>query len=139
MRTDKRQFSYTANRGKMRRTTVSFKDPSSENVVNSFGVVQKGGIFKAADNEILYTTTDGNKLDLGTVTADMFGAELVSHEYVNSVGVMTFKSDVTKIAENVFQNKTTLKTISISNKVNSIGKNHLKIAPDSLPCKFQKR
>ena len=123
----------------MRRTTVSFKDPSSENVVNSFGVVQKGGIFKAADNEILYTTTDGNKLDLGTVTADMFGAELVSHEYVNSVGVMTFKSDVTKIAENVFQNKTTLKTISISNKVNSIGKNHLKIAPDSLPCKFQKR
>lgn len=70
-------------------------------------------------NVIYYTSTDGNIVT--PYATNVFGASIVSNEYVNGRGVITFDGDVTSIGENAFYNKWKINSIRLPNTVISIG------------------
>lgn len=63
-----------------------------------------------ANNEIWYTTTNGQAYEYFTIDASDFGANLVSNEYVDGKGILTFDGDVTGI---YFQNLKTIETLTL--------------------------
>ena len=73
------------------------------------------------NNEIWYTTTDGNKLFPQTTEPTIFGAILVSNTYSVGKGVLTFDDDITLIGDSAFSDCTTLATITIPDSVTTIG------------------
>lgn len=72
-------------------------------------------------NQILYTSTDENIVTPNDATA-FGGVEIVSNEYADGVGVITFSGDVTTIGDQAFRNCKTLKSIILGKGVISIGK-----------------
>lgn len=68
------------------------------------------------NNVIFYTSTDDSKVQ---VNEDRIDAALVSNEYDNGVGVLTFDSPVTTIGRNAFS-ASTLKTVSLPSSVVSV-------------------
>lgn len=77
---------------------------------------------KPANNEIWYTTTDGNKLDLKD---DRIGATITSHEQRDGVWVVTFGSDLTALGKEfatfgAFEGCTTLTSITIPDSVTTL-------------------
>ena len=77
------------------------------------------------NNIIYYTSTDGNIVT--PTRTNVFGANIISNEYENGQGVISFDGDVTSIGEHAFYSYTTegatgnLETISLPNSINSIG------------------
>ncbi len=73
------------------------------------------------NNEIWYTSTDGDVVPLNETYINEFGATLVSNTYENGKGVISFDGPITKIATSAFRDCTTLETVTyISNTVTSI-------------------
>jgi hypothetical protein len=72
-------------------------------------------------NQILYTSTDENIVTPNDVTA-FGGIEILSNEYIDGIGVITFSEDVTTVGDKAFRNCKTLKSITLGNAVTSIGK-----------------
>ena len=70
-----------------------------------------------ADNEIWYTSSNG---DVVTPSGD-FGVSIVSNEYNNGKGVITFDGPVTSIGDEAFQYCHSLTSVTIPNSVMSIG------------------
>ncbi len=68
-------------------------------------------------NVIYYTSADGEVI---TPASDVFGANIVSNEYVNERGIITFDGDVTKIGGRAFNDCTGLTSITIPEGVTSI-------------------
>jgi hypothetical protein len=68
------------------------------------------------NNEIWYTTSDGNAIVLSNTPSN-----LVSNTYADGKGVMLFDGDVTSILANQFKSATNLSSIIIPNSVTSIG------------------
>ena len=84
--------------------------------------VDHGGnaeIAKPANNEIWYTSTDGNVVT--PTQADDFGANIVSNTYENGKGIITFDATVTSIGFMAFRDCSSLTSITIPNSVTSIG------------------
>jgi hypothetical protein len=52
------------------------------------------------DNEIWYTSTDGNIIT--PYKKDVFGANIVSNTYENGKGIITFDGEVTSIGDSAF-------------------------------------
>ena len=73
------------------------------------------------NNVIYYTSTDGQVVTPNM--SDVFGANIVSNEYVGGKGVITFDGDVTSIGDNAFSFCYQLTSIAIPNSVTSIGNN----------------
>ena len=71
-----------------------------------------------ADNEIWYTSSDGNVVTPNVV--DVFGANIVSNTYENGKGVIEFDNSVTSIGENAFYGCSSLSSITIPNSVTSL-------------------
>ena len=69
-------------------------------------------------NKITYTSTDGNIINLGS--NNRFGANIISNEYKDGLGVITFDKDITKIPSSAFSNCSTLSSIDIPESVTSI-------------------
>ena len=71
------------------------------------------------NNVIYYTSTDGQIVTLQNYG---FGAQIVSHDYLNGRGVITFDGEVTKIPERAFHQCSTLASITIPETVTSLGR-----------------
>ena len=72
------------------------------------------------NNEIWYTTTDGQELD-GDFSEGDFSEYLVSNSYSNGRGVLKFQNSVTKIGGSAFSDCTSLTSITIPDNVTEIG------------------
>ena len=70
------------------------------------------------DDEIWYTTTDGNKCDPDK--SDVFGATIISNKYENGHGTIKFNGNVTSIGADAFQYCSSLTSITIPGSVTSI-------------------
>ena len=74
-----------------------------------------------ADNEIWYTTTDGQALTFHPIiTNERFGANIVSNTYENGKGIITFDEPITSFYD-PFSSELSLASIVIPNSVTSIG------------------
>ena len=78
---------------------------------------------KPANNEIWYTTTNGNKLDL---KADSFGVSITSHEKRDDMWVVTFGSDLATLGKEpfmsgAFESKSALKSVVLPDGMTKIG------------------
>lgn len=85
--------------------------------MSAFEVIIEGGI--QPNSVVYYTSTDGN-----TVTpykSDGFGANLLSNEYRNGQGILTFDGDVASIGDDAFHHCDKLATISMPNSITEIG------------------
>ena len=71
------------------------------------------------NNEIWYTTTDGEVLSLNQKAK--FNVNIVSNRYTNGKGVIKFSGDVIEIGADSFANCTTLSSLSIPATVEVIG------------------
>jgi hypothetical protein len=71
------------------------------------------------NNVILYTSADGSIV--APYKTDVFGADIVSNEYINGLGVIVFDKDVTSIGDWAFGYCSNLTSIDIPNSVTSIG------------------
>ena len=74
-----------------------------------------------ADNEIWYTSSDGNVVTPSA--ADGFGGEIVSNTYEDGKGVIKFKYTVPRVIDYAFYNCDSLTSIILPNRVKSIGMN----------------
>ena len=72
-----------------------------------------------ADNEIWYTTVDGNIINNPYTGA--FEANIIDNTYENGKGVITFDGEVTSIGEGAFCECYNLTSITIPNSVTNIG------------------
>ena len=70
-------------------------------------------------NVIYYTSTDGTVVK--PYQNNVFGAKILSNEYVDGLGIITFDGDVTSIGELAFQNCRRFTSITIPGSVTSIG------------------
>ncbi|MBQ5738062.1 MAG: leucine-rich repeat protein [Alistipes sp.] len=78
-----------------------------------------GAVVKPANNEIWYTTTDGNVIELYEYDY-CFGANIVSNTYVDGKGVIKFDSDATQLIE-AFESDETLLTVTLPDSVKKLG------------------
>lgn len=72
-------------------------------------------------NEIWYTSTDGQVVNLNQYSTDPFGATIISNTYQDGKGVIKLDGPATSIGTNAFWNCSTLNGITIPNSVTSIG------------------
>lgn len=70
-------------------------------------------------NVIIYYETEGKIVN--PYRKDVFGADIISNEYVDGRGVITFNGDVTSIGDHAFYNCTGLSSIEIPCFVTEIG------------------
>ena len=68
-------------------------------------------------NQIWYTSTDGEIVS----PKDVFGANIISNEYTNGIGIISFDNDIDRIGNLAFDRRTSLLTVTIPNGVTSIG------------------
>lgn len=71
-----------------------------------------------ANNEIWYTSTDGNVVNPRSNTD--FGANIISNTYYGGRGIITFDGDVTEIGEEAFYSSSKLVSIHIPEGVTAI-------------------
>ena len=71
------------------------------------------------NNVIYYTSSTGTVIP--PRRADVFGANIISNEYVDGRGIITFDGDVTSIGYEAFHGKRSLTSIELPNTVTSIG------------------
>ena len=71
------------------------------------------------DNEIWYTSSDGNIVT--PYDTNVFGANIVSNTYENGKGIIKFDNSVTSIGICAFLDCSYLTSIAIPNSVTSIG------------------
>ena len=72
-----------------------------------------------SNNEIWYTSTDGNVVNPSN--EDAFSANIESNIYENGRGIITFDKDITEIGDAAFQNCSKLLSVTIPNGVTHIG------------------
>ena len=72
---------------------------------------------KVPNNEIWYTTTDGNIVEPYALPTDN---NLLSNTYENGIGKMTFENDITVLADAIFSQQTTLVSVKLPNTLTKI-------------------
>lgn len=80
--------------------------------------VEPGTALTPPDNEIWYTSTDGNIVT--PYSAEAFDANIVSNTYENGKGVIKFDGSLTSLNQQAFYSKTTLASILLPHSVRNI-------------------
>ena len=95
------------------------KTPSREYEANKWYYLTCPLQEKQPNNVIYYTSQE----DIIVIpnAPDVFGANIVSNEYVKGKGIITFDGEVTSIGASAFYNNTALTSIKIPDSVSSIG------------------
>lgn len=75
-------------------------------------------LFPAPNNQIWYTSTDGNTI---SPLASAFSASIISNEYTDGKGVITFDDDITVVGTDAFRNQSTLRSIILPESLLTIG------------------
>ena len=109
--------------GNVYEKTTTKKFAIERNMIQPMAALK--AVFKPANNEIWYTTTDGKKLDLD---ADRFGATITlhtSHEERDGVWVVTFGSNLSVLGvegawNGAFEKKSTLKSVVLPDGMTKI-------------------
>ena len=76
---------------------------------------------KPASNQIFYTSIDDILVTPYNSESDGFGANIISNEYKDGKGVITFDSDITQIGASAFKDETSLLSVEYPETVTSIG------------------
>ena len=95
------------------------EDNNGNSTEQSGGNNDNGGNVKPANDEIWYTSSDGNIVT--PFKTDVFGANIVSNTYENGKGIITFDAPVTSIGEQAFYYCLSLTSVTIPDSVTSIG------------------
>ena len=92
---------------------------------------------KPAANQIFYKSYDGSVIQ--PYATDVFnkGAAIVSNEYKDGIGIITFDKDLTVVGDYAFYNRTKLTAIIFPDNVESLGKysvaNNIRLSEIHLP------
>ena len=95
----------------------------STKVMNDNWIISKSiemPITQKPKNVIYYTTSDGNVADIDE-SVDYSGANIVSNDYENGVGIITFDNDVTSIGDSAFTDCDNFTSVTIPDSVTNIG------------------
>ena len=74
---------------------------------------------ESGDNIIYYTSYDGNIVT--PYSTNVFGANIVSNNYVGGQGILKFDGPVTTIGDNAFNNCNNITSVTIPGSVTEIG------------------
>ena len=121
-RMEKLKFIIAPNSGTEERSAMVELVDNDYNTLEIISITQTVKTQASANKEILYTTTDGNKLLPYDSDASVFGAIIVSNTYSNGRGVLVFDDEVTSIGDYAFTNCRTLASITIPESVTYIGR-----------------
>ena len=105
-------FNYTANSITIKRSIFSKKAE-----IDTFATFEGNS---QTTNGVIYYTSSDNRI-ITPYASNVFGTSIVSNEYENGLGVITFNGDVTQIGNQAFQNCSRLTGITIPESVTSIG------------------
>ena len=104
---------------------ANFEERTAEITISSekYGIsktiaVTQKGVSAESQNIILYTSSDGKKVEVYTPN---FRENIVSNTYHNGQGVIIFDAPVTWIGNWAFDNRDSLTSITIPNSVTTIG------------------
>ena len=78
----------------------------------------KSNAISCANNEIIYTTKYGYPIELNITEG--FGGNIMSHNFANGYGIISFDNDVVSIPNEAFNGCTTLTTIVLPNSLSTI-------------------
>ena len=107
------------------RSNGSFEKTTSGSLEIKRNILKKSAALKVEiedhqpTNTIYYTSSDGSIIAPYSTSA--FGSSIISNEYVNGKGVITFDGDVTTIGNRAFYRCTNLTSILIPKSVTNIG------------------
>ena len=99
--------------------STSNKLEIGRSAITKLGALEVVPEYEQPNNVIYYTSTDGEIVTPSR--QDAFGASIISNEYVDGKGIITFDGDVTYIGRDAFFLRSKLTEISIPNSVTIIG------------------
>ena len=107
------------NEGSEERSTTVNLCAKGGDILQTITIKQnKPTTISCANNEIIYTTKYGYPIELNTT--DGFGGNIMSHNYANGYGRISFDNDVVSIPNEAFNGCTTLTTIVLPNSLSTI-------------------
>ena len=121
LRMEKLIFTVAENKTNDERSSVVTLYDKDDNILQKINIIQSAKSNTIANNEIWYTTIDGNKLYPTRTEPSVFGAILVSNTYEDGKGVLVFDVDVTSIGVQAFSDCANLVTITVPESVTTIG------------------